>query len=74
VTAEDMNVIQAILCDRVDECKNCPLFRRKGNACWGNFSAEDEDDFLRIVPLVIKLTNSPAIKKYLAGFLKVGVV
>ena len=73
MTTDDMNVIQSIICDKVGVCKDCP-FSEKTDCCFGIFSPEDEDMFFRVISFAMELTDSPAIKRYLSGFMKAEVI
>lgn len=73
MTTDDMSVIQNIICDKAESCKEC-LLSEKIDCCFGSFSSDDESIFLRVIPSAMELTDSPALKKYLAGLLKAEVV
>lgn len=75
MTTEDMDMVLNVFCNKFS-CGDCPLYETDigRHGCYKDFTPEDEICVLRIIPLAIETTKSPAIKKYLAGFLKAEVI
>lgn len=75
MTTEDMQMVQNVFCNKF-ACGDCPLYETEFylGSCGNEFRTEDEPTILRMIPLAMENTKSPAIKKYLAGFLKAEVV
>lgn len=73
---EDMQMVQNVFCNKF-ACVDCPLHGTEFyliGSCGDEFRPEDEPTILRMIPLAMETTKSPAIKKYLAGFLKAEVI
>ena len=70
MTVEEMEIIQHIFCENFS-CEDCPINQLD---CFDEIKDEDAPTILRNIPKAMEVVKSPAIKKFLAGFLRAGVV
>ena len=70
MTIEEMKIVQHIFCENF-LCADCPINHLN---CFDEIKDEDLPTILRSIPKAMEVVESPAIKKFLAGFLRAGVV
>lgn len=72
MTIEEMVALQSILCNKFS-CNDC-LLSEYGFGCMDEPNEEFQEPILKMIPKALELTESPAIKKFLAGFVATKVV
>ena len=72
MTVEEMVTLQGILCNKLP-CDEC-LLAEYGFGCVDEPNEEFQEPILRMIPKALELTESPAIKKFLAWFVATKVV
>ena len=70
MTAEEIKIVQHIFCENFS-CADCPINHLN---CLDEIKEEDLPTILKSIPKAIEVVHSPAIKKFLAGFLRAEVV
>lgn len=70
MTVEEMKIVKHIICESFS-CDDCPI---NDVDCFDEIKDEDSPTILRIIPKAMEVVESPAIKKFLSGFIRAGVV